>query len=239
MVRKKSSSKASSKSMDLTKSPQLDDKTILYLIGFAMIVAGLSNTYFMLQMNKNVEELGDAIMNIQIQLPGGNPSDGTQPTQEEDPMDLLKPETKALVDRYSISGTPTLVINCNKKRVGTYALAEQGGALPEGSSVQALINDLCDIAGDSSVFCADVQETNATGITVETTSDESCGSSDKVRIYSFHSPTCSFCDAQDTILEAIEQKYPSNVEIISVCTPIHGASDVDLCKQQTDKYDMI
>ena len=227
--------------IDLTKAPELSDKTILYIVGFAIVVANLSNTYFMLQMNQNVQDLGKAILNIQVKVPQETPSDGAQEqTQpQEDPTELLQPETKALVQKYSISGTPTLVINCNKKRVGTYALAEERGALPKGSELQTIINDLCSIAGDGSVFCNDVGETNATGISIETTTDAACGSSEKVRIYSFHSPTCGYCDSQETVLEELEGKYPNNVEVITVCTPIHGADDVTLCKQQTDKYEMI
>ncbi len=229
-----------SKSLDLTKAPEMGDKSLLYLVGFALILTGLANTYFMLQMTQNIDSLGKAIINIQVKVPQENPSGNEQPTQPQaDPMALLKPETKALIEKYSVSGTPTVVFNCNKVRVGTYAIAEQRGALPEGSELQTLTNTICDIAGSGSVFCADKKEVNATGITIETTTDSPCGSADKVLVYSFHSPTCGYCDAQEPVLEALETKYNGAIQITTVCTPIHGTSDVDLCKQQTDKYDMI
>lgn len=234
--------KKPSKSLDLTKAPEMGEKSLLYLVGFALIIAGLANTYFMLQMTQNIDSLGKAIINIQVKVPQENPSGGEQPTQPQaDPMALLKPETKALIEKYSVSGTPTLVINCNKERVGTYAVAEEQGRLPEGSELQTLTNTLCDIAGGGSVFCADKKEVsaNVTGITIDTTTDSPCGSAEKILIYSFHSPTCGYCDAQEPVLTAIEEKYKDAIQITRVCTPIHGASDVDLCKQQTDKYDMI
>jgi hypothetical protein len=240
--KKRRKAKKKTRELNLTKAPEIGDKSILYLLVFAVVVANLANTYFVLQMNQNIMDLGEAIMKIPVNIPQGNPSGDNQPTQpepQEDPTDLLESETKALIENYQVSGTPTLVINCDKMRVGTYALAEERGALPEGSALQAFINDLCDITGEGSVFCNDVAETDATGISVQTTFDDGCGSAEKVKIYAFHSPTCGFCDSQDAVIEAIENKYPNNVEIIIICTPIHGANDVTLCKQQTDKYDMI
>ena len=147
-----------SKSIDLTEAPAISDKSIIYLLGIAIIVANIANSYFMVQMNKNVLTLGEAMKGMDLSAPQDNPSGGddTVPTEDqEDPLDLLKPETKALIENYQISGTPTLVINCDKMRVGTYAIAEENGQLPEGSALQALINDLCTIAGNGSVFCND------------------------------------------------------------------------------------
>jgi len=246
------------KALDLTSAPELSDKTLLYLIGFAIIIAGLANSYLLMQMAKNFQQAGDAILDIKVAIPEEIPSDGGQQEEPQDALALLKPETKALIDQYQVGGTPTLILNCNKKRVGTYAVAEQGQNLPAGSELNSLLSTLCSITGPEGVFCSGVNSTviegldaklnesrkdlppgTEPGIVIQTTADSPCGSAERVLIYAFYSPTCQFCEAQRSIIAALQEKYPDAIAVTTVCTPIHGTGDVDLCKSQTDKYDRI
>ena len=64
-----------------------------------------------------------------------------------------------MIKKYQVEGTPTLVLNCNKRRVGTYTLAEQSGNFPAGAEMATLVQSLCEIAGSESVFCKDVNQT--------------------------------------------------------------------------------
>jgi len=164
----------------------------------------------------------------------------TTTTTEQDPFSLLSAQAKDLVQKYDVGGTPTVVINCKHMRIGSMTVAESQGSIPAGSEQQDLINDFCQVAGDSSVFCKDKKELNATNkIDLETTNEADCGTAGKVKLYVFHSPTCPFCEQQSPILDALKQKYGDAVELNYVCTPIHGAGDVTLCKQQTSKYNII
>jgi len=179
------------------------------------------------------------------------PSEGQQPqptatttittTQtEQDPFSLLSAQARGLVEKYQVQGTPTLVINCKYERVGSMAVAESSGSIPVGSEQQDLINDFCQAAGDSSVFCKDKKELNATNkIEMDQTNETDCGTAGKVELYVFHSPTCPFCEQQEPILKVLKQKYGDAIELTYVCTPIHGAGDVTLCKQQSSKYTIV
>ena len=175
-----------------------------------------------------------------VQNGGGQTVTATTTTTEQDPFTLLSAQAQDLVQKYDVGGTPTVVINCKYMRVGSMALAESSGSIPAGSEQQDLINDFCQVAGDSSVFCKDKKELNASDtIGLETTNETDCGTAGKVKLYVFHSPTCPYCESQEPILKVLKQKYGDAVELNYVCTPIHGADDVTLCKQQTSKYNII
>lgn len=60
----------------------------------------------------------------------------------------------------------------------------------------------------------------------------SCAAAGKVTIYAFHSPTCPYCTAQEPVLDQLEQKYGSKLDISLVCTPIHEGDD-GLCQNNT------
>jgi len=59
-----------------------------------------------------------------------------------------------------------------------------------------------------------------------------CATAGKVKVYAFHSPTCSYCEAQFPILDQLKQKYGSKLDISYVCTPIHEGDDA-LCQNNT------
>lgn len=254
MAKKRSSR---SKPFDLTVAPELGDKTLLCLFGFAFIIASLSNSYMLMQMARNFQDLGAAILNIKVSVPVDVPAeDQPQLSPFEEAMPLLARDTQDLIKKYDAQGTPTLVINCNKRRVGTYTLAENNGNFPVGSEMATMISSLCEIAGPESVFCKDVNQTvmagveaklNETrstlppgtepGIVIETTTDSPCGSAETVIIYAFYSPTCPYCASQEPILKALKDKYQDAVQVTTICTPIQGADDVALCK--TSSYGMV
>lgn len=164
----------------------------------------------------------------------------TTTTTGQDPFSLLSAQARDLVNTYNVHGTPTVVINCKYERVGSMSVAESSGSIPVGSEQQDLINDFCQAAGESSVFCKDKKELNASNtIGMDQTNQTDCGTAGKVKLYVFHSPTCPYCESQEPILTALKQKYGDAIELNYVCTPIHGVGDVTLCKQQTSKYTIV
>lgn len=244
-----------SKGFDLTSAPELGDKTLLYVFGFAFIVVSLANSYLLMQLTRNFEELQTDILNIKVRVP----VDGiaAQPESQDQPevspfdqaMPLLSADTQAMIQKYQVTGTPTLILNCNKKRVGTYALAEEGGNLPLGSEIEEFSRSLCQMAGEESVFCtglnqivlagldakleearAELPEGMEPGIQIETTSDSPCGSAETIIIYAFHSPSCPYSTAQQAVLARMQERFPGALVITDVCTPIHGTDDVAQCK---------
>jgi len=142
-------------------------------------------------------------------------------------------EVQELINTYAKgSGTPTLVINCKYKRTGSMAVGEMQGAYPAGTEKQDLINTFCDITKDAA-FCAQKksveQSIDATDNGLEACAGEA---GELIKIYSFHSPTCGYCSYQQPILDELVEEFPGKIELISICNPIHGAGDVDLCLQE-------
>lgn len=235
MARKAKAKKSSSNEVTI-ELPELNDTTILYILIGALLLSNVVNIYFSYQVNNNISEISAVLKSPSgtAAAPEGQPAAAGAPAQQteeqQDPMSLLSAPARDLINQYGVRGTPTLVINCAKKRIGSYSIAEQRGSLPAGSEQQSLINDLCTIMGDGSVFCADKKDVNATGIRLEDSGEASCAEGSVAKIYVFRSPTCPYCEAQLTDLSALAQKYPNNLKITHVCTPIHGPEDVNLCK---------
>lgn len=64
----------------------------------------------------------------------------------------------------------------------------------------------------------------------------SCKVTGELKILAFHSPTCSYCDKQEPLLDDLKNKYGDKLELEYVCTPIHE-QDIQLCQENKDgKY---
>lgn len=218
-----------------TITVKIPDPWKLLLVIFCAI--SLINLYYVFNLYQRFTGLAA--------LPSVEKDQGTdqQPQQQEaeqDPFSLLSAQARELNQRYGVQGTPTVVINCEYRRVGSMSIAESQGSIPAGSELQDFVNAFCQVAGENSVFCKDKKELAANNkIELEQTNQADCGATGKVKLYVFHSPTCPFCEQQAPILNTLKQKYGDAVEVNYVCTPIHGVDDVRLCKEQSSTYNII
>ena len=138
-----------------------------------------------------------------------------------------------LVREYGVDSTPQLVVNCNQLRVGTFASAEESSIAPPGTERQDLINALCGITGKPA-FCEKMGEAAVQGQFLPLSKPECLGEGGKVRIYAFHSPTCSKSSSQRRILGTLAAEFPDDVELIYVCTPIFS-NDRALCASEVER----
>jgi protein-disulfide isomerase len=62
--------------------PDINDKTLIYLVAGAILLSQITTAYFTLQVNQNLQALSAAISNSEITVPSGNPSPSPQPTPQ-------------------------------------------------------------------------------------------------------------------------------------------------------------
>jgi len=198
--------------MRISRTGALIIAVILLVITIALIYLGL----MMMVSRQPYTPPGVGVGGIQTPTPVANWT-GSAYTESQ------------LISEYGVDSIPQLIVNCNYRRVGTFASKEQSFEVSPGTERQDLINGICRSTGKQN-FCALQAQTIAVGVMSRMSKPACAGEDGKVKIYAFHSPSCSRSADQRAILESLAVEFQYDLEVIYICTPADD-NDRALCAQ--------